>query len=142
MWLQLFWYRFDGKDFLNRWKGKKIMFVGDSLSLNMWESLACMIHASVPNAKTSFLRKESLSTVTFQVCFCILYLCLLLGLVNKSPVFTECKPHTFDFIFMSFVCLFLCILFHLWFMSLVGSSISLSPTPAMSFLSLAVLHFY
>ncbi|XP_057430348.1 protein trichome birefringence-like 38 [Lotus japonicus] len=58
--------RFDGKDFLNRWKGKKIMFVGDSLSLNMWESLACMIHASVPNAKTSFLRKESLSTVTFQ----------------------------------------------------------------------------
>ncbi|KAK4271683.1 hypothetical protein QN277_020336 [Acacia crassicarpa] len=58
--------RFDGKDFLNRWSGKKIMFVGDSLSLNMWESMACMIHASVPNAKTSFLRKETLSTVIFQ----------------------------------------------------------------------------
>ncbi|KAK4259647.1 hypothetical protein QN277_005957 [Acacia crassicarpa] len=58
--------RFDGKDLLNRWRGKKIMFVGDSLSLNMWESLACMIHASVPNAKISFLRKQPLSTVIFQ----------------------------------------------------------------------------
>ncbi|XP_004485883.1 protein trichome birefringence-like 38 [Cicer arietinum] len=58
--------RFDGVDFLNKWKGKKIMFVGDSLSLNMWESLSCMIHASVPNAKTSFLRKEAQSAVTFQ----------------------------------------------------------------------------
>lgn len=58
--------RFNGEDFLNRWKGKKIMFVGDSLSLNMWESLSCMIHASVPNATTSFSRKESMSTVIFQ----------------------------------------------------------------------------
>ncbi|KAK7246374.1 hypothetical protein RIF29_41242 [Crotalaria pallida] len=58
--------RFDGVDFLKRWKGKKIMFVGDSLSLNMWESLSCMIHASVTDAKTSFLRKEALSSVTFQ----------------------------------------------------------------------------
>lgn len=61
--------RFNGLNFLDKWRGKKIMFVGDSLSLNMWESLACMIHASVPNAKTSFLKKESLSTVVFQVCF-------------------------------------------------------------------------
>lgn len=42
------------------------MFVGDSLSLNQWESLACMIHASVPNSKTSFVRREGLSSVTFQ----------------------------------------------------------------------------
>ncbi|XP_031268263.1 protein trichome birefringence-like 38 isoform X1 [Pistacia vera] len=58
--------RFDGGDFLRRWRGKKIMFVGDSLSLNMWESLACMVHASVPNAKTTFVRKDSLSTVSFE----------------------------------------------------------------------------
>ncbi|KAK4787318.1 hypothetical protein SAY86_011151 [Trapa natans] len=58
--------RFDGGDLLRRWKGKKIMFVGDSLSLNMWESLSCMIHASVPNSKASFVRKESISSVTFQ----------------------------------------------------------------------------
>ena len=43
------------------------MFVGDSLSLNMWQSLACMIYASVPNVKTSIVRKDPLSYVTFQV---------------------------------------------------------------------------
>ncbi|KDO77821.1 hypothetical protein CISIN_1g017263mg [Citrus sinensis] len=58
--------RFDGGDFLRRYRGKRIMFVGDSLSLNMWESLSCMIHASVPNAKTSFVRKETLSSVSFE----------------------------------------------------------------------------
>ncbi|CAH9081201.1 unnamed protein product [Cuscuta epithymum] len=59
-------YRFDGLELLKRWNGKKIMFVGDSLSLNMWNSLACMIHASVPNAKTSFSRQETLSFVSFN----------------------------------------------------------------------------
>uniref|UniRef100_A0A7N0UHH5 Trichome birefringence-like N-terminal domain-containing protein n=1 Tax=Kalanchoe fedtschenkoi TaxID=63787 RepID=A0A7N0UHH5_KALFE len=57
--------RFSGLDFLRRWRGKKIMFVGDSLSLNMWESLSCMIHASVPGARSSLVRRDPLSTVTF-----------------------------------------------------------------------------
>ncbi|KAG2687800.1 hypothetical protein I3760_09G067900 [Carya illinoinensis] len=58
--------RFDGMEFLRTWRGKKIMFVGDSLSLNMWESLSCMIHASVPNTKTSFVRKGTVSSASFQ----------------------------------------------------------------------------
>lgn len=58
--------RFNGVDFLKRWSGKKIMFVGDSLSLNQWESLACMLHASAPNSKYSYVRQESLSSVIFQ----------------------------------------------------------------------------
>ncbi|GAB2298606.1 Protein trichome birefringence-like 37 [Dionaea muscipula] len=58
--------RFDGEVFLSRWKGKKIMFVGDSLSLNQWNSLACMLHAAVPQAKYSFFRGSLLSSVTFQ----------------------------------------------------------------------------
>ncbi|KAJ6893639.1 protein trichome birefringence-like 38 isoform X1 [Populus alba x Populus x berolinensis] len=58
--------RFNGADLLRRWRGKKIMFVGDSLSLNMWESLSCMIHAAVPKAKTTFSRRDSLSSVTFD----------------------------------------------------------------------------
>ncbi|KAF8413771.1 hypothetical protein HHK36_001764 [Tetracentron sinense] len=58
--------RFNGLDFLTRWRGKKIMFVGDSLSLNQWESLTCMIHASVPNTKTTLVRRESLASVTFE----------------------------------------------------------------------------
>ncbi|KAJ9690660.1 hypothetical protein PVL29_013030 [Vitis rotundifolia] len=58
--------RFDGFDFLRRWRGKRIMFVGDSLSLNQWESLVCMIHQSASNAKTSFVKKDGLTTVTFD----------------------------------------------------------------------------
>ncbi|GER24488.1 trichome birefringence-like [Striga asiatica] len=46
--------------------GKKIMFVGDSLSLNQWESLACMIHAVVPDSKYNYVRHDSISQVTFQ----------------------------------------------------------------------------
>ncbi|KAL8511663.1 hypothetical protein ACS0TY_018176 [Phlomoides rotata] len=55
---------FDGVDFLKRWKGKKIMFVGDSLSLNHWNSLVCMLHAADPN--TVIRRKSPISSVTFQ----------------------------------------------------------------------------
>ncbi|KAL1555648.1 Protein trichome birefringence-like 39 [Salvia divinorum] len=57
--------RFNGLNFLERMRGKKIMFVGDSLSLNMWESLSCMIHAGVPKARTSLVRTEGLSQLTF-----------------------------------------------------------------------------
>lgn len=61
-----FLWRFDGLELLRRWRGKKIMFVGDSLSLNMWQSITCMIQASAPKAKISIVRRESLSTVIFQ----------------------------------------------------------------------------
>lgn len=102
-------------DFLNRWRDKKIMFVGDSLSLNMWESLSCMIHGSVPNANTSFLRKESLSTVTFQVCFVFLFLyslCHLHGLVHKSQVFSE--YNTLPLLSSVFISYSLIVCFCLW----------------------------
>lgn len=45
------------------------MFVGDSLSLNMWQSLSCMIHSSVPNARTSLIRRDGLASLTFLVSF-------------------------------------------------------------------------
>ncbi|KAK6133477.1 hypothetical protein DH2020_032770 [Rehmannia glutinosa] len=58
--------RFNGVDFLRKWTGKKIMFVGDSLSLNQWNSLVCMLHAADPKDKTSFVRKSPISYVTFE----------------------------------------------------------------------------
>ncbi|CAN6815915.1 unnamed protein product [Brassica oleracea] len=66
--------RFDGQAFLNKWRGKRVMFVGDSLSLNMWESLACMIHSSVPDSKTTFIKRTPLSSLTFQEYGVALYL--------------------------------------------------------------------
>uniref|UniRef100_A0A5B7CAY9 Uncharacterized protein n=1 Tax=Davidia involucrata TaxID=16924 RepID=A0A5B7CAY9_DAVIN len=54
--------RFNGHDFLRRFKGKKIMFVGDSLSLNQWQSLTCMLHAAVPRSNFTIQRKGDIST--------------------------------------------------------------------------------
>ena len=106
--------RFDGKDFLTRWSGKKIMFVGDSLSLNMWESMACMIHESVPNAKTSFLRKESLSTVIFQVgYFCFYFPFLIFCHVYHTSVIVQCA---FKASWLGFLSFFFS---HLFFLSLL-----------------------
>ncbi|KAK2380841.1 Protein trichome birefringence-like 39 [Trifolium repens] len=58
--------RFNGLNFLKGHKGKKIMFVGDSLSLNQFNSLACMIHAAVPNSRTTFRQRDALQSVTFE----------------------------------------------------------------------------
>lgn len=59
--------RFDGKEFMRRLKGKKMMFVGDSLSLNQWQSLTCMLHASLPDSNFTIQRKGDLSMFILPV---------------------------------------------------------------------------
>ena len=60
--------RFNGKEMLKRYRGKKIMFVGDSLSVNQWQSLTCMLHAVVPKSKYSLVNNgNSLFTFTIKV---------------------------------------------------------------------------
>ncbi|XP_024315994.1 uncharacterized protein LOC100834496 isoform X2 [Brachypodium distachyon] len=58
--------RFNGQDLLSKWRGKKILFVGDSISLNQWQSLVCMLHAAAPASGTTHSRGNPVSTVTFQ----------------------------------------------------------------------------
>ncbi|KAL8506315.1 hypothetical protein ACS0TY_017253 [Phlomoides rotata] len=58
--------RWDGVNFVKRLRGKRIMFVGDSLSMNQWQSLACMVHSANPTA--SYLPPKTiglLSTIIF-----------------------------------------------------------------------------
>uniref|UniRef100_A0A0E0LC93 Uncharacterized protein n=1 Tax=Oryza punctata TaxID=4537 RepID=A0A0E0LC93_ORYPU len=58
--------RFDGVELLRRWRGKTVLFVGDSLSMNQWASLACMLHAAVSDtARVSFTSGEPVSSVRF-----------------------------------------------------------------------------
>ncbi|KDP45792.1 hypothetical protein JCGZ_17399 [Jatropha curcas] len=58
--------RFNGVQFLERMEGKTIMFVGDSLGRNQWESLICMILASVPaSTSTQMSRGMPLSVFKF-----------------------------------------------------------------------------
>ncbi|KAJ9172848.1 hypothetical protein P3X46_016046 [Hevea brasiliensis] len=57
--------RFNGRNFLSKVKRKRIMFIGDSLSLNQWQSLTCMLHVAVPNASYTSVRTGGLSTFIF-----------------------------------------------------------------------------
>ncbi|CAH9143232.1 unnamed protein product [Cuscuta epithymum] len=58
--------RFDGKDFLQKFKGKSIMFVGDSLSRNQWQSLTCLLYTSTSPVTTyNQTRIGDVSTFTF-----------------------------------------------------------------------------
>ncbi|XP_050379686.1 protein trichome birefringence-like 43 [Argentina anserina] len=56
--------RFSGSRFLERLRGKRILFVGDSLSMNQWQSLTCMLYKSV-KAKYTISRIGSLSIFSF-----------------------------------------------------------------------------
>ncbi|KAF3953570.1 hypothetical protein CMV_021000 [Castanea mollissima] len=58
--------RFDGRDFLQRLKGKNIMFVGDSININQRESLVCLLHAAVPDSKIIVESNPLYSNTTFE----------------------------------------------------------------------------
>ncbi|KAJ0691508.1 putative PMR5 domain, PC-Esterase [Helianthus annuus] len=43
--------RFDGKAIVERLKGKRLLFVGDSVNRNQWDSMMCMLYSSIPGKK-------------------------------------------------------------------------------------------
>ncbi|XP_047317850.1 protein trichome birefringence-like 41 [Impatiens glandulifera] len=57
--------RFDGKKFLEKFKGKSFMFIGDSLSRNQWQSLTCMLYTSMPKVNYTIVRQGDISIFTF-----------------------------------------------------------------------------
>ncbi|KAK6927112.1 PC-Esterase [Dillenia turbinata] len=57
--------RFNGLDFLEKMRGKTVMFVGDSLGRNQWQSLICMISVAVPKSTTQFIKGDPLSSFKF-----------------------------------------------------------------------------
>ncbi|KAK4592141.1 hypothetical protein RGQ29_016584 [Quercus rubra] len=58
--------RFDGPDFLRRFKGKNIMYVGDSISYNQMQSLVCLLHAAVPDSNITAVKGSLYYNTTFQ----------------------------------------------------------------------------
>lgn len=43
--------RLNATDFLERLRGKRLVFIGDSLNRNMWESMVCILRQSVKKKK-------------------------------------------------------------------------------------------
>ncbi|XP_022847772.1 protein trichome birefringence-like 43 [Olea europaea var. sylvestris] len=66
--------RWNGNAFMRRVGGKRMMFVGDSISMNQWQSLACMIHSAFPRAAYRTQKLGLLSTIVFpQFNFTLMY---------------------------------------------------------------------
>eukprot|EP01018_Ginkgo_biloba_P009464 Gb_36284 [translate_table: standard] len=53
--------RFNASEMLKRLKGKRLMFVGDSLNRNQWESMLCLLRASVEDDRKSMGYKGPLT---------------------------------------------------------------------------------
>ncbi|KAF7833550.1 protein trichome birefringence-like 43 [Senna tora] len=80
--------RFSGKHLLEKFENKRIMFVGDSISLNQWQSLTCMIHSWTPHDAYILQRDhQGFSTFTFlkhNVSLILSRNALLVDIAHKS----------------------------------------------------------
>ncbi|PPS18013.1 hypothetical protein GOBAR_AA02554 [Gossypium barbadense] len=79
--------RFNGKDFLRKFRGKRIMFVGDSLGLNQWQSLTCLLHTATPQDPYISQRVAAISTFSFPtygVSIMFLRNAFLVDIVNEK----------------------------------------------------------
>ena len=46
--------RFDAKNMLEKLRNRRLVFVGDSIGRNQWESLLCMLSSAVPDKDSIF----------------------------------------------------------------------------------------
>ncbi|XP_020103608.1 protein ESKIMO 1-like [Ananas comosus] len=58
--------RFDAKALLEKLRGKRLMFVGDSLNRNQWESMVCLLQWVAPWDKKTLVKNGSLNVFTLQ----------------------------------------------------------------------------
>lgn len=58
--------RFDGKAIVERLKGKRLLFVGDSVNRNQWDSMMCMLHSFIPGKKKVNMGALNRTLYTFR----------------------------------------------------------------------------
>jgi hypothetical protein len=59
--------RFNPELALKKLRGKRILFVGDSLQRGQWQSFVCMVESIIPEDKKSMRRGHSLSVFKAKV---------------------------------------------------------------------------
>ncbi|XP_021842453.2 protein trichome birefringence-like 38 [Spinacia oleracea] len=57
---------FNGKDMMERLRNKRVILVGDSLNRNMWESLACLLHSSIPSSGVQLRDNSTVSKLFWK----------------------------------------------------------------------------
>lgn len=62
-----FFIRFNATDMLEKIRGKRLMFAGDSLQRQQWQSLVCMVESVIPSYKKSMKLDRSLSVFKAEV---------------------------------------------------------------------------
>ncbi|XP_020597584.1 protein ESKIMO 1-like [Phalaenopsis equestris] len=58
--------QFDGRMLLEKLRDKRLMFVGDSLNRNQWESMVCLLYSAVPDGEKSYAYNNSLIIYRIQ----------------------------------------------------------------------------
>ncbi|KAH0665462.1 hypothetical protein KY290_030002 [Solanum tuberosum] len=58
--------KFKPRLLLEKLRNKRLMFIGDSLNRNQWESMVCLVQSVVPSARKSLSKTGSLSIFTIQ----------------------------------------------------------------------------
>lgn len=60
--------RFNGTAFLEKIRGKKLVFVGDSLNRNQWTSMLCLIESALrPSSPRKVVRNENMRSLHINV---------------------------------------------------------------------------
>jgi hypothetical protein len=54
--------RFDARRFMEAMRGKRLMFVGDSLNRNQWESLVCLVQPILSKGRKKIVKRGSFNT--------------------------------------------------------------------------------
>lgn len=59
--------RFDPAGVLEKLRGKRMVFVGDSLQMGQWLSFVCLVNSAVPYTARTMERTTTLSVFTAMV---------------------------------------------------------------------------